>query len=307
MKKKGLVASRPIVRKRDGKKTAACYYITSKGINFLLEKKIIPKGRRADRNMVKGNEINDVLDINELHVHLHNKGYQLVERRAWNVEYGLNYNSLTSGGLITKDGKRYSVYMIAGNAEQETIARIKNEIIEQPQSSRFMIFFKGPNSFKYYRTHIKDGELGYIEYCLLPYNFIAFRLPFFPEQSYFVKLFTKFGKVEENRTKTSNTSFADYLLRIENGQEYYVCNFLLLDYAALARVSSYPMQQYKNDGRKIAIFCWKELRHLLTSIESYEFVEIFEVTEEHIQDHEDYEEVMNRLLNAEFRNPMAED
>lgn len=306
LKYQGLINSKPMV-KNNGQKSAACYYITNKGISRLLDKKMITKGKKAYDNLPKNSKINMTIDTNELYVQLAGAGFTFIEGREWKVLQNVNYRSYVRGGLVTKDGKEYAVYMLDNKAHDETIKEIKREIGKEHQSGKFLVFFKGPESFKKFRSQLTGDELAKIEYCLMPYNFIALRLPFFAENFYFVKVITKYGEVRKNENYSDSTSFAEYILKNKDGKEYYVCNYLLLDEAALGRVKNYPAFQYKNDGRKILIVCWTEFIHLIHGMNDLDFVEILEVKEEDYKEHSFYEEIKRRQREMDFRNPMADE
>lgn len=267
MKREGLVNSTCRVRK-DGKKIAACYYIAEKGIRQLVQQGKIEKPRRAYDNKPDGKKIPYLIDTNELYVKLHSEGYEMYDSREWKSRFEMDRNAMIKAGLKAADGKEYGVYIFEHDLrEEKTLQKFKNEIKNNSQTSRFFIFFKGKNAFEKIFKQMSEVEFSHKEINMLPLTFGINILKKFNIENQFVKYFTQYGEVKINDHSNTITSlFSDYILTVE-GEEYYICNYLLRNEVARHYLSNYTYDRYQRDGRKVAVFTWKETEKNLNSIE----------------------------------------
>jgi DNA-binding PadR family transcriptional regulator len=267
MKKNGLLESTCRVRS-DGKKIAACYYIREKGIHHLYMQGKIKKPRRAYDNKPDGKKLSYLIETNDLYVQLHEYDYEMIDAREWKSRFEMDRNAMVKAGLKTADGKEYGVYIFEQDVnEDKTLVRFKNEIKNNPQTSRFIIFFKGIDSFNKLYKQMNEVELSHAETNLLPYTFGVNALKEFNTENQFVNLFAKYGVVKINdRSNTITSLFADYILTV-NGEEYYICNYLFRNEVARHYLRSYSIDRYQRDGRKVLIFTWQATEENLNSIE----------------------------------------
>ncbi|MDX8367205.1 replication-relaxation family protein [Cytobacillus sp. IB215665] len=279
MKKRGLVSSTCRVNEK-GKKIAACYFITEKGIGHLEEVGLLHEKRRAYDNKPSGKKIPYLIDINNMYVDLQESGYEMLNARDWKEQHHLNRNALVKAGLRTPDGKEYGVYLFETDLEESiTLPRFKKEIKEASQSNRFIIFFKGKDSYKKFKNSLGHEELTKGEMCLLPYNLGKKLLGELPKQDHLVKVFTNYGEVKINdRSNTVTSSFADYILE-KDGQEFYVCNYVFGNEVALYFLTKYTKDRFARDGRRVYVFYSEKI----LSIMEQDFKEMFKDHYPHIE------------------------
>ncbi|MES1045606.1 replication-relaxation family protein [Bacillus sp. Gen3] len=254
LKNKGWIDSTCRVNGK-GKKVAACYYITEKGLTELIREGKVKNPRRAYDNKPEGKKIPYLIDINDLYTDLCHIGFEMIDAREWKEKYHMNRNSLVKAGLRTPDSKEYGVYLFESDvSEQVTLPRFKREISDNGQSNRFIIFFKGMQAYTKFKKQLSSEELTKGEMCLLPYKFGRRLLGDFPTQVQFVNLFTKYGQVKINDfSNTITNGFSEYIL-MKKGEEAYICNYLLGNEVALYYLSKYTYDRFQRDGRKVYVF-----------------------------------------------------
>lgn len=267
MKRNGLVDSTCRVRK-DGKKIAACYYIAEKGIHHLCEQGLIDKPRRAYDNKPVGRKINYLIETNDIYVQLHSKGYEMIDSRDWKARFKMDRNALVKAGLKTADGKEYGVYIFGKDVDEDkTIQRFKNEIGNNSQTGRFLIFIRGINAFEKLHRQLSEVEFSYMEINLISYSFGIKVLKEHNTENKLVNIFTKYGSVKINdHSNTITSQFADYILTVDE-KEYYICNYLLRNEVARHYLHNYTYDRYQRDGRKVIVFTWERTEKELNSIE----------------------------------------
>lgn len=262
MRRRGLIQSKPHVK--NGQKVGAVYYITQKGINQLLDQGLIAKKRRWDENIPDWKYIEYYLNANELLVHLRPRGFHFYDSRTWKKMHNIDRNSFLSGGLVNKDGKEYSTYILHENARDNTIKKVKTELKSKNKLNRTMIFFKTGDTYRKFSKDL-DAELTQFECYLMPFAYIYKRLSCFPSSQEFISIIEQeMGPVRPIGDDWSDsTSFADFIVtNRKNGQEYYVSNQLWNDVAGNYKVSKYPEYLYQNDRRKILIVTWSEMESM---------------------------------------------
>jgi len=262
LKRKGWVDSTCKVNKQ-GKKVAACYYITGRGLTELVSEGKVHNPRRAYDNKPEGKKIPFLVDINDLYADLSPSGYEMIDAREWKNIHNMNRNALVKAGLRTIDGKDYGVYLFETDVnEQITLSRIKREILDNGQSNRFIMFFKGMTAYNKFKKHMDNVELTKGEMCLLPYRLGRRLLAELPTQENFVNIFTKYGKIKTNDgLNTLTSAFAEYILE-KDGKEAYICNYILNNEVALYYLSRYTYDRYQRDGRQVYVFYSKAIQKI---------------------------------------------
>lgn len=245
-----------------------CYYIGEKGIHHLCERGLVSKPRRAYDNKPEGKKLPYLIDTNDLYLQLHTDGYEMIDSRDWKARFEMDRNALLKAGLKTADGKEYGIYIFEQDVnEDKTLLRFKNELKSNPQTGRFFIFFRGKSAFDKIHKQLNEVEFSYVEINLIPFSFGVNVLKNFNTQDHFVKLFTNYGEIKINdHSNTITSHFSEFTLK-KDGEEYYVCNYLLRNEVARHYLHFYTTDRYQRDGRKVLVFTWESTEEKLNSIE----------------------------------------
>lgn len=290
--KEGLVES-----VRYGK--AARYQITQAGIDRLVEEGRLTDARRVRDNTPDSRDISRIIRANDVYTYLTPFGFKVTDMREWKNRYGINRNAWVAAGVETLDKKKvYSVYFLLDNLSDEDIFRIRSEM-EQSEISRYIMIFNDLKVYQKYVSNLSNTEKGLLELLLLSREDLRLAFPLFPSETSYIRLYERFGRVDRYNTPSSETSFTEHLLTLEDGSEYYVCNFLFLDMTKLHQVLS-----YRYDGRKIAFFSFPHGKAIAqTYLGDREDIEYFTVQISDVEGYEElYSQINQRRLEIEERN-----
>lgn len=292
MDKNGLVESVRFGR-------AARYQITQNGIDLLVEEGRLTSARRVRDNTPEERDVKRIVRANDVYAYLSPFGFKITEMREWKSKYGINRNAWVAAGVETLDMKKaYSVYFLLDNMRDEDIFRIRSEM-QHSEVSRYIMIFNDLRVYQKYVSNLTSTEKGLLELLLLSSEDLRLAFPLFPSETSYIRLYERFGCVEYHDTPSSETSFAEHLLTIEDGSEYYICNFLFLDMAKL-----YQVQSYRYDGRKVALFCFPHGKAIAqTQLGERDHIEYFTVNISDIEGYKElYSHINQRKMEIEKRN-----
>lgn len=229
-------------------KRAAYYRITDKGINVLLDKKVISKPMRAFDLQVSKERLSYLKDVNTIMVELSIYGWQFKDSRQVKAKYILERGSLIQGLFISPDDKEYSLYLIAGEAEEKTVNKVLNEI-KNLVIGDSLVFVKSIQSYQRFKKLREQNNIINQSIHLLPYSDYSFNvLQKLSTKSQLVKYFTSYLQIKDS----PNPNF-DYLTEHE-GEEKYLVNLMTNDLMRVFRVKKfYTLDRYQSDGRKVLL------------------------------------------------------
>ncbi|QOY37608.1 replication-relaxation family protein [Anaerobacillus isosaccharinicus] len=231
----------------------ACYVITTKGIRQLEKNGRLTKSRLAKDNRPDPSELWRIIQANDVFVYLSPFGFKVTEVREWKARYRMNRNSWVAAGVTTSDVKKdYSVYIMPKNISEKEISHIRGEIKEATTIGRYIFIFKSLTSYSVFLQNISNVERGKLEIMMISELHLRKVLPLFSGEQSYIDFYSKYGEVLVNDNPSSMTNFAEYILRTEDGEEYYICNYLFQDATVLERVKG-----CQNADRKVAVFTFQ--------------------------------------------------
>lgn len=308
MRQKGWIASKPHVR--NGKKYEVVYYVLQPAIEMLFKNNRIRFQRRWDRNkLLDWRKIERVLDANELFVHLHHWGYTVTEDRTWKETFALYAGSPIRHGITLENSEKYHTFILPDQVEDETIRRIRRFIKEETALSRYMVYYMGPNAARSYMKAMsedKSVELSKLSFCIMPYEYIALRMPFIGSQNALYDVIAeKYGKptlFPENKREEA-TAFVSMQLKHE-GSDYLVFNYLMNDFIVANAIWNYPQRKHQETGKKIGVLCWEDQKDRFEKLsEKREDLKVFSFKEHDFMLHPFYTRWVEKEASMDYRNP----
>lgn len=253
LKKEGLITTQPIIGDR-GRKIAAAYLLTDKGISFLYANNLISHKMRAKELRAEYHQLQYIIDANDLYAELKHHGWKVLDSRATKRKYNINRANLIQGSLTDVSGVEYGFYTLSHNPEELTVVKILNEI-NNSQLKNILVFCKSQEAYKLFVDKLKElkittsGVLG-----VLPFVNAPIILKKIKQESDIVEYITNVDKVIK---MTERRGFTRYLI-VQNGEERYLANYLYGDQMLLYTLYNYySTDTYQKDGRKVTLLAWK--------------------------------------------------
>lgn len=251
-------------------KNTSCYMITQKGINELEKEGRVKKPRLAKNNLRDLGDLWRIIQANDIYAYLSPYGYEVIEMREWKQKHDMNRNARVAAGLVTKDGKEYSVYIVQKTISDEEIERLKKEIDEMKTVQRYVFLCQSPDSLNKYRSKVNKIEQGQLEFHFLSPLQLKTTFPLLASEQDYINLYSKYGEVRKNTNISAQNSFADHILITPDGKEHYICNYLYFDATKLERILTF--------GGNVAIFGFKygiaEAREKLLNTPNIKYISI---------------------------------
>jgi len=247
LREAGYLKTKPFLVK--GQKRGAMYFISDDGINALLEEGVIDHPRKAQDNRPENRQLPLLVEIHKLYEELTLYGWKFIESRDIKRHYQMNRNAYIMGGLRSKDGRMYGVYLLEESPHDSTFRTIMTEI-KNSVLDRVFIFSKGQDAFERMKEELADPIAQEVNVC--SWKFTPDTLKFLRDDSNYQRLFGHFGEV---KTIPNKNNFGDYVLTV-NGEEKYVMNYLMGDMSAKYFLGRYARERAGIEKRKVMVFAW---------------------------------------------------
>ncbi len=258
MKREWLISSKVYGLWIEGKKTLAAHYrLTEKGLRVLVKSGRISDGQVRARDLeLSAKQRQYVMDANELHVRIPEVNY--LDSRAIKRKHALNRGDLVMGTFETGHGD-YGVYILQPNGREQTTVKIIKEISGKWKFAGRLVFYKSEAAKQLFERVSEQLAMttGGMPVHLLPYNergiAITRDLILKDDLNALAQLLKDHGTLE---LITSKHGFRH---RIRDFRECYAIELLTGDMLILKRsLKNYNVNQYRNEGRKVRVFCWSD-------------------------------------------------
>jgi hypothetical protein len=274
LKKENLIEARPLLTEL-GRKSASCYFLTDKGIAFLIETgRIEPTNARAKDIRIEGRHLPAIVEVNQFYAEL-TPQWTFQDSREVKRKYHMNRANLIQGSLQNEEGNEFGLYLIQSNPEEETLLKLIKEILNE-RLKHYFIFCKGREGYIAIKNKVREFEKDLIldHLGILPYNKATEILKNCPNDWDCFSLFNQYGSVHPVQSKYA---FTRYTIQHE-GEEKFVANYLLGDHMMVYFLRRYNYERYQAEKKKVLLFVWNgQVLDMEEEFHAYPHIEIFPI------------------------------
>ncbi|GAE93059.1 hypothetical protein JCM21714_2094 [Gracilibacillus boraciitolerans JCM 21714] len=164
LRKEGYIKSSILNKSRKDRKGYAVHQITERGKNMLLRYSEVEQSvNHKTIQHVKDYQVQQILLANEVLYHYYKIGWEIWDSRLAKQKYDIDYRAHLQGMVISPEQKRYGVYVLDREVNENIIGKIQKEIMEYDKENKIhdnIIIFKGANSY----LHFIDYGMTETEY-----------------------------------------------------------------------------------------------------------------------------------------------
>jgi hypothetical protein len=287
----------------NGQRYRSVYSITDKGVEELLKTEVIKQERRARDLKLMTGEMLERIDVSKVAINLEKAGWEILGSRDAKPLLGLPTNSIMQCFFTSPkpEDEKYRVYLMGNTIKENTLTKLYTELAESKSAS--IVLYKTEEireetpAYQDFVKKITEERILPSQLCLLPLvefaekgseerkNFVINAMLYGGQTQLEQYLRSKYGVI---RYSDNRYHFGNVIIEQE-GEEYYVCNYLRRDRVALKMlVEGFTIDDHRSTGKKVVVVTWKgyvdEVRSAIDSYQKRDFIQVKGITVQDIID-----------------------
>ena len=294
---KGFI-ERTFTVKSNGQRNNSVYQIADRGIEELLKIGKISQERRARDMRLSGWELLARIDISKIVLKLKQAGWRIIGSRDAKPKLSLPWNSSLQclAESPAPEKKQYLVYHMGYTIKEPTLIKLQAEL-ESSKGTNLIAYRAGtimeetPAYLDFVKYYTENGVLSHRNSMqLMPLvewqdsegktqNFVLNALLYGgqPQLEQYLRKQYQRVKYSDNRYYFGN------LMAEEDNQEYFICNYLQRDRAALRMLAeNLTMQEYQKNKTGAIVITWngliKEAQEFIDRYQKRDFIKVKGIT-----------------------------
>jgi hypothetical protein len=254
LRKAGYIASDPLVEPEKGRKLAACYYVTDKGISALYKRGLITVVRRSKDVRVKGWRLVYKIKLNHIFLDLCKHGWKILyDSRGVKEINRMNRNALIQALLISPEDQEYGFYLLNANPAEKTVIQMAREISELVQIKQVVVLCECEQGYQDLLQQLNMLQRRVQpDVHIYPYSRGMLLLKTLYKEVERFKLYSMFGTVTG-----CHSSFTPYGV-LDAGKEKYIVELLTHRPEVRQKLAEYNPLQFTKCGKEVLILVAEE-------------------------------------------------